>query len=352
MAQMTSASINDLRDDQFAYVEPGGTKDDSGRTTPRSLRHFPIHDEAHVRNALSRAPQSPFGEKAMSKIRAAAHKFGIEPGDSSASRAEDLAPWPTLLTRSFPVIDADVRSGRVTCESCGQDATGHMVDHYVAPFGEQTEIHDGHGGYIEELDPTAFNKRLADLTRATSGVRGVGVFYNHAKTLYDTPSETWSVPVGHPALIRADGRGLFASTHYSRDEASERILHGVLAGNIPGHSFTGRIVRSNPDRVPRRTRSGDLPIVRRMELGLTEYGPTPMPYYAGTPVVAARSQLSGQHSSYMEPLVTTPPLPSGAGSEEPPQALRSAEEIRRQIRRALVVRSSYHGREAHPTAAD
>src|SRR6266581_426830 len=77
-APMPSAAINDLRDDQFAYIEPGGTKDSSGRTTPRSLRHFPIHDAAHVRNALSRAPQSPFGDKAMPKIREAARKYGIK----------------------------------------------------------------------------------------------------------------------------------------------------------------------------------------------------------------------------------------------------------------------------------
>jgi len=270
-----------------------------------------------------------------------AQKFGIDV-------SEDLLVWPSLLIRSFPLTDADMRSGRVTCESCGKDATGHMIDHYIAPFNEQTEVHDGHGEYIEEIDPTAFNKRLADLSRSAYGVLGVGVFYNHAKTLYDTPSEVWSVPVGHPAVIRADGGGLLAGTHYSRDEASERIMQGVLDGNIRGHSFTGRIVRSNPDRVPRRARSGDLPIVRRLELGLTEYGPTPMPYYAGTQMVAARSQLSVQHFD-MEPLVTTPPLPPGAGSEEPPQALRSAEEIRRQIRRALVVRSAHYGRqEADP----
>lgn len=77
-AEMDTADINDLPDSDFAYIEPGGHKDEHGKTTPRSLRHFPIHDAAHVRNALSRAPQSPFGDKAMPKIRAAAKKFGIE----------------------------------------------------------------------------------------------------------------------------------------------------------------------------------------------------------------------------------------------------------------------------------
>ena len=76
MAEMSTASINDLPDSAFAYIEPGGKKID-GRTEPRSLRHFPIHDEAHVRNALARLAQSPFGEKARARVMAAAHTFGI-----------------------------------------------------------------------------------------------------------------------------------------------------------------------------------------------------------------------------------------------------------------------------------
>jgi len=79
-AEMTARSINDLPDSAFAYIEPGGSKDEQGKTVPRSKRHFPIHDAAHVRNALARAPQSPFGDKAMPKIRAAAKKFGIQAG--------------------------------------------------------------------------------------------------------------------------------------------------------------------------------------------------------------------------------------------------------------------------------
>src|SRR5690242_2043072 len=81
MAELSAAEQNNLPDSAFAYIEPGGKKDASGKTIPRSLRHFPIHDAAHVRNALSRAPQSPFGNKAMPKIKAAAAKFGIGAGD-------------------------------------------------------------------------------------------------------------------------------------------------------------------------------------------------------------------------------------------------------------------------------
>lgn len=76
-AAMSTADINDLPDSAFAYIEPGGSKDSEGKTTPRSKRHFPINDAAHVRNALSRAPQSPFGAKALPAIKAAAKRMGI-----------------------------------------------------------------------------------------------------------------------------------------------------------------------------------------------------------------------------------------------------------------------------------
>lgn len=55
-AEVSTADQNDMPDSDFAYIEPGGKKDDEGKTMPRSLRHFPINDAAHVRNALSRAP--------------------------------------------------------------------------------------------------------------------------------------------------------------------------------------------------------------------------------------------------------------------------------------------------------
>ncbi len=77
-AQWTAKYIGDLPDSSFAYVESGGEKDEDGKTVPRSLRHFPYKDAGgsvdlpHLRNALARAPQSPFGDKAMSKLKAAA----------------------------------------------------------------------------------------------------------------------------------------------------------------------------------------------------------------------------------------------------------------------------------------
>ena len=66
-AVWTTAYVNDLPDSAFLYVAPGGDKDSDGKTTPRSLRYFPVKDasgavdQAHVRNALraSRRPIFP-----------------------------------------------------------------------------------------------------------------------------------------------------------------------------------------------------------------------------------------------------------------------------------------------------
>jgi HK97 family phage prohead protease len=87
-AELSSADTNDLPDSDFAYIEPGGEKDAEGKTTPRSLRHFPIQDKAHVQNALARLSQSPFGDKAKAKVVAAAKKFGIEVADDTQKNAD------------------------------------------------------------------------------------------------------------------------------------------------------------------------------------------------------------------------------------------------------------------------
>lgn len=96
----STAAINDLPDSDFAYIEPGGSKDESGKTVPRSLRHFPIHDANHVRNALARMNQSPFGKKALPKIMAAARRMGIKM-DPDKYKSEAGAVEKEILVKGF-----------------------------------------------------------------------------------------------------------------------------------------------------------------------------------------------------------------------------------------------------------
>ena len=86
--------INDLPDAAFAYIEKGGTKDETGRTVPRTLRHLPHHsmavktrgedktvNKAHLRNALARLPLTEMPEegkrKAKNHLSGHARRLGI-----------------------------------------------------------------------------------------------------------------------------------------------------------------------------------------------------------------------------------------------------------------------------------
>jgi hypothetical protein len=87
--KLSSRDINNLPDSDFAYISPGGTKDSEGKTTPRSLRHLPIPDAAHVRNALARLNQTkiPAAAKktALSKIKRKAKELGVHVSESDGA---------------------------------------------------------------------------------------------------------------------------------------------------------------------------------------------------------------------------------------------------------------------------
>src|SRR5258707_6691350 len=281
-AEMTSASINDLPDDDFAYIESGGKKDASGKTIPRSLRHFPVHDKAHVQNALSRAPQSPFGDKAMPKIKARARKFGVDvSSDTSASRAEQR---PELF-RSYPLEEAHVIT------RAEGDGSGRLVEAYCAVFGEPAEIHDHEGHYEEEIDGAAFNKRIADVQRSRAGYALVKCIYNHGMTLHGTPAERFSLPPAVCKHVSAESRGVLTRSYYLDTPLGNELLEMWRVSAITHPSFTGAIIRSTPELrrgEKHRPRSGQLTRARRLELGLKEYGATPFPAYTGAELVGVR----------------------------------------------------------------
>ena len=80
-ATWTTAYVDDLPDSAFLYVEPGGKKDDDGKTTPRSLRHFPYKDASgkidvpHLRDAIGRIPQSSLPATKREALQARAEKL-------------------------------------------------------------------------------------------------------------------------------------------------------------------------------------------------------------------------------------------------------------------------------------
>jgi hypothetical protein len=96
----TRRYINDLPDSSFALILPGGEKDETGRTKPRSLRMFPYKDAQgrvdlpHLRNANARLPQAKIPEDQREKARrvlvAVKKKLGIGASTEEAKLYEEI----------------------------------------------------------------------------------------------------------------------------------------------------------------------------------------------------------------------------------------------------------------------
>lgn len=99
-AEWDAEYINDLPDDCFAYIEPGGEKDEDGKTVPRSLRKLPYKTPQgnvslpHLRNALARLDQTDLSSEAKAearrKLESAAEEAGVgEEGTKSDRIAKE-----------------------------------------------------------------------------------------------------------------------------------------------------------------------------------------------------------------------------------------------------------------------
>jgi len=93
-AVLDAAATNKLNDSDLAYIDSDGA------------RHLPIHDEAHVRAALSRFNQTHFEDdaakkKAARKIVAAAKKFGIDLSDGNPVAAAAKRANPDELPANW-----------------------------------------------------------------------------------------------------------------------------------------------------------------------------------------------------------------------------------------------------------
>lgn len=112
-AKWSRAFINRLPDSAFAVILPGGQKDSSGRTAPRSLRKLPHHgpggavDKPHLANALSRAAQQPALKKAISHLRKHANAIGMGKGffeDDLDPTTIDVANVTEPMLKSLGVL--------------------------------------------------------------------------------------------------------------------------------------------------------------------------------------------------------------------------------------------------------
>jgi len=158
-ATWTRAYINDLPNSAFLYVEPGGEKDEEGKTVPRSLRHLPYKDSGgsvdlpHLRNALSRLGQAVTGkgwltealrkrlqakaqrilkasqkevigeddslEEEMDDVRRAFDK--VFPGQPMEMAVPSSRPWIEATYGDFLIVDVQNEYFRVPYSRDGED---------------------------------------------------------------------------------------------------------------------------------------------------------------------------------------------------------------------------------------
>ena len=259
---------------------------------------YPLDTEAHIRAAWSyinmpkNAAMYPLNGVTLSevkaRIKAAMDKLGADVADdgkSSSSRAEPV------FFRTYELEDIQIIT------RAQGDGTGRLVEAYAAVFNIPAEICDQEGHYEEENDPGAFNRSIDHAMRASRCP--VRCIYNHGMTIHGTPAERFSIPIGTPKEFRAETRGLLTRTLYNETPLADEVLEAIRSGGITAQSYTGRIIRSSPELRPgerRRPRNGQLPKVRRLELGLREYGPTPFPAFTGAEILGVRMSTPGSWS--------------------------------------------------------
>lgn len=232
----------------------------------------------------------------------------IDDGDADEARAaiNDIVVARTV-ERMFELDDISIRSG----------GDGRTVVAYAAMFGVEAEINDQDGHYIETIARTAFDRTIA----ARAGK--ISVFYNHAKTMYGTPSERFSMPLGLPLEITPDAKGVLTVTRYNNNPLADEVLESIRNGDITGQSFSGKAIRSQRTR----NRSGGLDAIVRNEMSLLEYGPTPMPAYKEAAIMGVRSEelaialrsLSVDERTHLFEILGSTPAPSeepAAGTSE------------------------------------
>lgn len=231
-AVWSTAYVNSLPDSSFLYIEPGGTKDSEGKTTPRSLRHFPYKDEngnvdlAHLRNALARIPQSNLPQNVkdsvMAKARRIASANGVGESAPARSMEADMVDLEVAIERRYSGKGGNWNVGGLV--EIRQDEAGHnRIGGYAAVFNKPS---DNLGGFVEVGHPEMFNKARGD------GWPDVVCRFNHddLHLLGTTGARTLDLSV--------DDFGLY----YVADPPQSRsdILELVQRGDIRKSSFAFR----------------------------------------------------------------------------------------------------------------
>ncbi len=217
-----TAYVNDLPDSAFLYVEPGGTQDEQGKTVPRSLRHFPVRDASgaldmpHLRNAMSRIPQSDLPQAAKDRATAKAQRMMDE-----ANRSGPESEFEVRGTDLWPDAGLEFRA----------TGDGLTLEGYAAVFDTPSVPIPGgpRGAFTETIRSGAFSRTLARNPDVT-------LRYQHNLTtlpLARTRSGTLQ--------LSETERGLWVHASLPDNEIGRPVRDAVRRGDVSGMSFRFRV---------------------------------------------------------------------------------------------------------------
>jgi hypothetical protein len=182
---MVAKSHNELPDSAFACISPGGKKDSSGKTTPRSLRHYPHHtmsgalDTALLKSYLEKNALARIGDpgnEQCGKAHLEAHAKSAGIGDREKTDALAEADFLEALTDDFDVHHflTDAASPDFSHEHdhahehehehSHEDGTTHTHDH-----AHQHSHDHGHGGEEDHPHSEAMNSPEHDHSHGDDG---------------------------------------------------------------------------------------------------------------------------------------------------------------------------------------
>jgi HK97 family phage prohead protease len=287
---------------------------------------YPIDTHDHAKaawayiNQAKNAAEYPMNGVTLSevkdRIRAACKKFGIDISDSDSDDSGSGSASRSELMRDYPLEDL-----HIVRSADGGD--GRTMEAFAAVFNTETEIRDPQGHYLEVIEPCAFNKRLEDVKRSRQGLGAVKVMFNHGRNMEGAIEPRFGMPVATPVSIEATPRGLLTRSRFNATALAEEVLELVKSGAVTSMSFTGKIVRSDPEP-PRHGRyrpdpGGRLTTVRRSELGLREFGPVLFAAYDDAEINGVRMSTPGAWEPD-ESLALPPDGEAAAGEPPPPES--------------------------------
>lgn len=260
MATLTTKKRNALSDSDFAYIDSDGG------------RHLPIHDEGHVRAAMSRFNQTEFESDAKKaaarkKILAAAKTFGIDVtnfgGVGDVSGEPDAVAFSTDLQAGTSTADELViRTGKIF--ECGdyedrefsfdEDDLEHAVEAFrpcpvdlehvptvlAGKLGEVRRIFPGEDGtsvmgevalpaWLDRLLSDGERRVSATWDRATKTLKGLALVRNpRVSDAALMAAFSAANPASHPAAAAASGGANGARA----DPAFARKRHDTPTGRM------------------------------------------------------------------------------------------------------------------------